>query len=35
VVSGRPLTDAAVTAGLLLALMVTGAAVFGHRERTR
>jgi ABC-2 type transport system permease protein len=35
VVTGRPLTDAAVTAGLLLALMVTGAAVFGHRERTR
>ena len=35
VVTGRPLTDAAVTAGLLLALMVTGATVFGHRERTR
>jgi ABC-2 type transport system permease protein len=35
VVTGRPLTDAAVTAGLLLALMVTGAAVFGYRERTR
>jgi ABC-2 type transport system permease protein len=35
VVTGRPLTDAAVTAGLLVALMVTGAAVFGHRERTR
>jgi ABC-2 type transport system permease protein len=35
VVTGRPLTDAAVTAGLLLALMVTGAAVFGHGERTR
>jgi ABC-2 type transport system permease protein len=35
VVSGRPLLDAAVTAALFAVLMVTGAAVFGYRERTR
>jgi ABC-2 type transport system permease protein len=35
VVSGRPLLDAAVTAGLFIVLMITGATVFGYRERTR
>ena len=35
VVTGRPLTDALVTAGLLAVLMAAGAAVFGYRERTR
>jgi ABC-2 type transport system permease protein len=35
VVSGPPLLDAAVTAGLFVILMITGAAVFGYRERTR
>jgi ABC-2 type transport system permease protein len=35
VVSGSPLLDAAVTGGLFVILMTTGAAVFGHRERTR
>jgi ABC-2 type transport system permease protein len=35
VVSGRPLVDAAVTAGLFVVLMITGATVFGYRERTR
>jgi ABC-2 type transport system permease protein len=35
VVSGRPLLDAAVTAGLFVVLMITGATVFGYRERTR
>jgi ABC-2 type transport system permease protein len=35
VVSGGPLTDAAVTAGLFALLMTAGAAVFGYRERTR
>jgi ABC-2 type transport system permease protein len=35
VVSGRPLADAAVTAGLFAVLMAAGAAVFGYRERTR
>ena len=35
VVSGRPLADAAVTAGLFAVLMAAGTAVFGYRERTR
>jgi len=35
VVSGSPLIDAAVTAGLFAALMAAGSAVFGYRERTR
>ena len=35
VVSGGPLLDAAVTAGLFVIFMITGAAVFGYRERTR
>ena len=35
VVSGRPLLDAALTAGLFVVLMITGATVFGYRERTR
>jgi hypothetical protein len=35
VVSGRPLLDAAVTAALFVVLMITGATVFGYRERTR
>src|SRR5580692_818943 len=35
VVSGSPLVDAAVTAGLFAALMAAGSAVFGYRERTR
>ena len=35
VVSGRPLLDAGVTGILFVILMVTGAAVFGYRERTR
>ena len=35
VVSGRPLADAAVAAGLFAAAMTAGAAVFGYRERTR
>jgi ABC-2 type transport system permease protein len=35
VVSGPPLLDAAVTAGLFVILMIIGAAVFGYRERTR
>ncbi|HTV99449.1 MAG TPA: ABC transporter permease [Streptosporangiaceae bacterium] len=35
VVSGAPLADAAVTAGLFGLLMAAGAAVFGYRERTR
>jgi hypothetical protein len=34
-VSGRPLADAAVTAGLFAVLMAAGTAVFGYRERTR
>jgi len=35
VVSGRPAVDAAVTATAFVVFMVTGAAVFGYRERTR
>jgi ABC-2 type transport system permease protein len=35
VVTGSPLIDAAVTAVLLVVLMLAGAAVFGYRERTR
>ena len=35
VVSGSPLLDAAVTAGLFVVLMIIGATVFGYRERTR
>jgi ABC-2 type transport system permease protein len=35
VVSGSPLIDAAMTAGLFAALMAAGSAVFGYRERTR
>src|SRR5712692_8779869 len=35
VVSGSPLLDAAVTGALFVILMITGAAVFGYRERTR
>ena len=35
VVSGSPLLDAAVTGGLFVILMTTGAAVFGYRERIR
>jgi ABC-2 type transport system permease protein len=34
-VSGRPLLDAAVAGALFASLMVTGAWVFGYRERTR
>ena len=35
VVSGSPALDAAVTGVLFVILMITGAAVFGYRERTR
>jgi ABC-2 type transport system permease protein len=35
VVSGSPALDAAVTGVLFVTLMITGAAVFGYRERTR
>jgi ABC-2 type transport system permease protein len=35
VVSGSPLLDAVVTGALFVILMLTGAAVFGYRERTR
>jgi ABC-2 type transport system permease protein len=35
VVSGSPLLDVAVTGVLFGVLMITGAAVFGYRERTR
>src|SRR5260370_1210282 len=35
VVSGSPVLDAAVTLGLFVIFMITGAAVFGYRERTR
>jgi ABC-2 type transport system permease protein len=35
VVSGRPLLDTAVTAGLFVAGMITGAIVFCYRERIR
>jgi len=34
-VSGSPLLDAAVAAGLFAVLMAAGAALFGYRERTR
>jgi ABC-2 type transport system permease protein len=35
VVSGSPLADAVITAGLFAVLMAAGSAVFGYRERTR
>jgi hypothetical protein len=35
VVSGSPLLDAAVTGAMFVILMLTGATVFGYRERTR
>jgi ABC-2 type transport system permease protein len=35
VVSGSPLADAMVTAGLFAIMMAAGSAVFGYRERTR
>jgi ABC-2 type transport system permease protein len=34
-VSGSPLPDAVVAGALFVILMITGAAVFGYRERTR
>jgi ABC-2 type transport system permease protein len=35
VISGSPLVDGAVTAGLFAVFMAAGSAVFGYRERTR
>ena len=35
VVTGGPVLDAVVLAGLFITLMITGAAVFNYRERTR
>jgi len=35
VVTGRPLTDAVIAAGLFAVLLAAGSAVFGYRERAR